>query len=140
MATAKKTPAKKATKPPAKAKVATPAKKAPVAPAKATGERTYTMPQDVKDWIERANSTINHLKGENDRLKAELKELKAFLQSILRIQLYLIELWFFILLVFHHIQCSQAMLLLSMLTTSVIPCVTLARSTRDLKMLSIMSL
>ncbi len=78
MATAKKTPAKKATKPAAKAKAPTPAKKAPVAPAKASGERTYTMPQDVKDWIERAQSIMNHQKGQIDRLTVENKELKAY--------------------------------------------------------------
>ena len=78
MATAKKTPAKKAVKTTTKAKVATPAKKPAVAPAKATGERTYTMPQDVKDWIERAQSIMNHQKGEIERLKKENTELKAY--------------------------------------------------------------
>ena len=43
MATAKKTPAKKATKPPAKAKVATPAKKPARAPAKASDGPLYTI-------------------------------------------------------------------------------------------------
>ena len=60
MATAKKTPAKKATK-----------------PAKAQ-EPTYLMPEEVKDWIERANSTIQHLRGQVERLKTENTELKAY--------------------------------------------------------------
>lgn len=77
MATAK-TPAKKTTKPAVKTKVSTPAKKAATAPAKATGERTYTMPQDVKDWIERAQSIMNHQKGEIERLKKENEELRSY--------------------------------------------------------------
>lgn len=62
MATAKKTPAKK-----------TAAKKAPK-PA----EKTFAMPVEVKNWIDQAHSTINHLRGEVDRLKTENKELKAY--------------------------------------------------------------
>jgi hypothetical protein len=69
-----KTPAKKAAKPAVKAKAPTPAKKAPV---KASGP-TYAMPLEVKDWIERAQSTINHLRGEVERLKTENAELKAY--------------------------------------------------------------
>ena len=69
MATAKK-PAKKAAKPAAKAK-------APAA-TKKPSEPQYAMPMEVKEWIERANSTINHLRGEVDRLKTENKELKAY--------------------------------------------------------------
>jgi len=85
MATAKKTPAKKATKPAAKAKVATPAKKATkdvlvsqrtVATAKA--DQKFTMPLEVKDWIERAQSIMNHQKGQIERLKKENTELKAY--------------------------------------------------------------
>ena len=64
MATAKKTPAKKATKPATKAKVAAPAKKPAKAPAKASDGPLYTMPQEVKDWIERAQSIMNHQKGD----------------------------------------------------------------------------
>lgn len=76
MVTAKKAPAKAKSRPvaakkaPAKAKVAPAPKKAPEA------EKTYTMPQDVKDWIDRANSIMNHQRGEIDRLKQENKELK----------------------------------------------------------------
>ena len=45
---------------------------------KAPPEPTYTMPTEVKEWIERANSTMRHLKGEVERLKEENKELKAY--------------------------------------------------------------
>ena len=78
MATAKKTPAKKAMKTVAKAKVATPAKKPATAPAKASAGPLYTMPQDVKNWIERAQSIMNHQKGQIERLKKENDELKSW--------------------------------------------------------------
>lgn len=55
---------------------------APKAPAKRAkpkeSETLYSMPQDVKDWIERAQSIMAHQRGEIDRLKAEVKELKAY--------------------------------------------------------------
>lgn len=41
-------------------------------------ETLYSMPQDVKDWIERAQSIMNHQRGEIERLKEEIKELKAY--------------------------------------------------------------
>jgi hypothetical protein len=41
-------------------------------------EETYAMPLSVKDWIERANSTIQHLRGEIERLKTENMELKSY--------------------------------------------------------------
>ena len=63
MATAKKTPAKK-----------TVAKKV----TKPKAEPTYVTPMEVKNWIEQAHSTINHLRGEVERLKTENKELKAW--------------------------------------------------------------
>ena len=63
MATAKKTPAKKTV-----AKKVTKPKAGP----------TYAMPMEVKNWIEQAHSTINHLRGEVERLKTENKELKAY--------------------------------------------------------------
>ena len=69
-----KIPAKKAAKPAVKAKAPTPAKKAPV---RASGP-TYAMPLEVKEWIERAQSTINHLRGEVERLKAENTDLKKY--------------------------------------------------------------
>ena len=58
MATAKKVPTKKVTQ--------------------VDMEPTYSMAPEVKDWIERAHATINHHKGEIERLKAENKELKAY--------------------------------------------------------------
>jgi hypothetical protein len=71
-----------------KATTKTPAKKAPakkvvakkVAPKKQAefSEPTYAMPREVKEWIERANSTIQHLKGKVERLETENKELKAY--------------------------------------------------------------
>ena len=78
MVTAKKAPAKAKSRPvaakkaPAKAKVAPAPQKAPEA------AKTYTMPQEVKDWIDRANSIMNHQRGEIDRLKQENKELKTW--------------------------------------------------------------
>jgi hypothetical protein len=36
------------------------------------------MPQEVKDWIERAQSIMNHQRGEIERLKEENKALKAY--------------------------------------------------------------
>lgn len=91
MATAKKTPAKKAARPVAAKKPAVKAK-APAKPKKAServlvSERTiataktdekFVMPMEVKNWIERANSIMNHQKGEIERLKAENKELKTW--------------------------------------------------------------
>ena len=67
--TAKKTPtaAKKA---PTKAKVAAQPKAAP--------EASYAMPLEVKDWIERAQSIMNHQRGEIERLKKEIQDLKAY--------------------------------------------------------------
>ena len=41
-------------------------------------EETFAMPMEVKEWIERANSMMNHLRGEVDRLKEENKKLKAY--------------------------------------------------------------
>ena len=41
-------------------------------------EPMYSMPREVSDWIERANSTINHQRGEIERLKSEVAELKAY--------------------------------------------------------------
>ena len=78
MATAKKTPTKTASKPVA-AKKSPPKAKAPAKPQSAPeDQKTYTMPQDVKDWIERAQSIMNHQKGEIERLKKENTELKAY--------------------------------------------------------------
>jgi hypothetical protein len=85
MATAKKTAAKKA----ATKKVApkpTPAKKtAPkrvlasqrtVASAKA--DEMFAMPQEVKEWIDRASSTMKHQANQIAVLKDEIAKLKAY--------------------------------------------------------------
>ena len=85
--TTKKTPAaaskrpQKAAKPAAKAKVPAKATKAPTAPAaakRAKPDEKFTMPREVADWIERANSIMNHQKGQIERLKKENDELKAW--------------------------------------------------------------
>ena len=52
-----------------------PAKKAAV---KKAPEQMFSMPKEVSDWIERAQSIMKHQKGEIDRLKVELAELKAY--------------------------------------------------------------
>jgi hypothetical protein len=38
----------------------------------------HMMSQDVKDWIARASSIMAHLKGENERLKQENSDMKAY--------------------------------------------------------------
>ena len=43
-----------------------------------TAEQTFSMPKEVKDWIERAQSFMGHKKGEIERLKEENKQLKAY--------------------------------------------------------------
>ena len=43
-----------------------------------TQEQTYSMPKEVEEWIERAHSTIQHLKGEVSRLKEENENLKTY--------------------------------------------------------------
>jgi FtsZ-binding cell division protein ZapB len=43
-------------------------------------EQTYLMPQEVREWIERANSTIQHLRGKVENLTTENKELKSYRQ------------------------------------------------------------
>jgi hypothetical protein len=55
---------------------------APKAIAKAPKETSnmFNMPQEVKDWIERAQSIMSHQRGEIDRLKEENKALKAYRQ------------------------------------------------------------
>jgi hypothetical protein len=73
------TKAKAAVKAVIKAPAKIPAKaiKQPVA-LKTTQEPTYHMPVEVRDWIERTTSMMNHMKGEITRLKQENKELKAY--------------------------------------------------------------
>ena len=46
--------------------------------AQAPANQTFSMPTEVKEWIERANSTIQHLKSKVERLERENKELKAY--------------------------------------------------------------
>lgn len=76
MSTSRKT----TTKPPAKKVVAKKAPAKKVAPKKQDefSEQTYAMTREVKEWIERANSTIQHLRGKVERLERENKELKAY--------------------------------------------------------------
>ena len=69
MATAKKPAAKKT---PLQKKAGNTA----AAPKK--DDQVFSMPQEVKDWIERANSIMKHRQGEIDRLKVEIAELKAY--------------------------------------------------------------
>jgi hypothetical protein len=91
MATAKKPAVKAKTKPvaakiaPVKAKAPAKTKKAPerilVAErtiAKVKADEKFVMPMEVKNWIERANSIMNHQKGEIERLKQENKELRTW--------------------------------------------------------------
>lgn len=73
MATAKKTPAKKTPAKKVAAKAPIKATKAPKAP-----EPTYSMPKEVNDWIERANATIQHLRGKVEKLEEENKNLKSY--------------------------------------------------------------
>jgi hypothetical protein len=46
--------------------------------AKDIDEPKYHMPQEVADWIERANSTIKHQAGKIASMETEIKELKAY--------------------------------------------------------------
>jgi hypothetical protein len=85
MATAKKTPAKKA---PAKRVVAKaiPAKKtaskrvlaSQSTIASAKKDEMFAMPQEVKDWIDRASSTMKHQANQIASMKEEIAQLKAY--------------------------------------------------------------
>lgn len=77
MASAKKTPAKKASprlleakKPAAKAKAPAASKTAP--------ETKYPMPVEVSEWIEQAMSRMRNMQAKIDRLEEENKKLKAW--------------------------------------------------------------
>ena len=72
MATAKKVAAKAAPK----KTVA----KAPPKPVKATvrREQEFSMPMEVKDWIDQAMSRIKSMQSKIDRLEIENKELKSY--------------------------------------------------------------
>ena len=77
MATAKTTKTPLAKK--AKSTAAAPEKMATSrTAAKSPKDQSFGMPQEVKDWIERAHSIMNHQRGEIERLKTEVKELKAY--------------------------------------------------------------
>jgi hypothetical protein len=73
MVTAKKTPAKTARKP----AVATKRVKTPT-PTPERIEPLYSMPQEVKDWIERANSIMKHQAGRIEQLLIEVNELRSY--------------------------------------------------------------
>lgn len=55
-----------------------------ISPLKKKGARSpeiepvFAMPAEVSAWIERANSIMNHQRGQIDRLKVEVDELKAY--------------------------------------------------------------
>ena len=72
MATAKKAVAKATLK----KKVAT----TPVAttPRKKVVEQEFSMPMEVKDWIDQAMSRIKSMQSKIDRLEVENKELKSY--------------------------------------------------------------
>ncbi len=73
MATAKKVAAKAAPKKTVakKVKLTTPTK-----PAKR--EQEFSMPMEVKDWIDQAMSRIKSMQSKIDRLEVENKELKSY--------------------------------------------------------------
>lgn len=76
---AKKAPAKKAA--PKKPVVITTAPRSPVMSrkiVKVQANEKFVMPLEVKEWIDRANATINHLRGKVETLERENKELKAY--------------------------------------------------------------
>ena len=67
-----------ATKSISKAGSSKPAAKAPSKPRKAPeGAKTFAMPQEVKDWIERAQSIMSHQKGEIERLDRKSTRLNS---------------------------------------------------------------
>ena len=51
---------------------------APKERAKSRSDAKYAMPDEVRDWIDRANSIIQHLRGKVERLEQENKELKSY--------------------------------------------------------------
>ena len=73
MATAKKVAAKAAPKKPVAKKVElTPTQKA------VKREQEFSMPMEVKDWIDQAMSRLKSMQSKIDRLEAENKELKSY--------------------------------------------------------------
>ena len=81
MTTAKKTTAKKVAE---KAPVKAPAKKTPAKAIKRPVKllepeaQTFGMPREVKEWIERANSTMAYLRNQVATLKEENAKLKSY--------------------------------------------------------------
>ena len=84
MATAKKVAAKAA---PKKKVEFTPVKKAPakklvleyIPPKKVIKrEQEFSMPMEVKDWIDQAMSRLKSMQSKVERLEAENKELKSY--------------------------------------------------------------
>ena len=71
MVTAKKTTRKVETLPPKK-KVATTPK------VEKVSREQFSMPVEVKEWIEQATSRMRHMQGEIERLKEENKALKSY--------------------------------------------------------------
>lgn len=68
MATAKKVAAK-----------AAPKKMATTPPKRvAKQEQEFSMPMEVKDWIDQAMSRLKNMQSKIDRLEAENKELKSY--------------------------------------------------------------
>jgi hypothetical protein len=78
VATAKKTSKAPAKKAPAKKTVEKKLAPKKQAEFSVPPQQTYDMTREVKEWIERANSIIQHLRGKVERLESENKELKAY--------------------------------------------------------------
>ena len=69
MATAKKTTKKVET---------LPQKKAPTPKVETLPQEQFSMPMEVKEWIDQATSRMRHMQGEIERLKDENAKLKAY--------------------------------------------------------------
>lgn len=65
------------TKNPSKS-ISPPVKKVAAKKTKPDPVQTYGMPQEVSDWIERANSIINSLRNQVATLKQENSDLKSY--------------------------------------------------------------
>jgi hypothetical protein len=75
---AKKTPAKKAAK---KVVTLTPTKHIQVSQrtiASVKKDEMFAMPQEVKEWIDRASSTMKHQANQIAEMKKEIMELKVY--------------------------------------------------------------
>lgn len=58
-----------------------PAKKVVQTAVKPRPEPMFSMPQEVKNWIDQASSRLAHLQSEVDRLKEENRRLKVTVRS-----------------------------------------------------------